>query len=92
MNRSNKILKLVNPSVDTVREDAVTGPRDEDVASYVFSSLVGEKVFSGVKVKVDRQPMRGAPLDITVDYPFRGKTYKIQARIPTQAFRMISIT
>jgi hypothetical protein len=85
MNKSKQIVKLL-------KENGTAGPRDEDIANYIFAALAGEKQIAGVKVKADKQPMRGAPLDITVEYPFRGKMYHIEARIPSQALRLISVT
>jgi len=85
MNKSKKIFKVLN-------ENGTAGPRDEEIANYVFAALSGEKEIAGVKVRASKTLLhKKAPLNLTVDYPFGGKIYHIEAEIPAQALRIISV-
>ena len=91
MNKSKKVLKFLSSPVDKVTENGMAGPNDEDIAKFVFAALKGEHQSGGVKVRAEKIPMKGAPLDLDIDYPFQGKLWKVKARIPVQALRVVSV-
>lgn len=85
MSKSKNFIKFLN------KYEAVSGPRDEDVARFIFNALSGEKDVAGVKVKADTMGLRKAPLNIEAEITLQGKMYHVKAEIPYTALRITSV-
>ena len=91
MSRAEDIISFLEQERSQKQENAVSGPRDEDVARFIFNALSGEKDVAGVKIKADTMGLRKAPLNIEAEIPLQGKMYHVKAEIPWVNVKILSV-